>query len=101
LVFGCVAGTELRWISRGLQGTVKLALHLLSSHPHEAEGRQLLAFLAFCPSVKTPWSLFDGGGVSGPYGARPSRCREGHTVGHVLCLHLQAAGWQSFDRERK
>lgn len=49
--------------SRGLQGTVQLALHLLRLHPHEAECRQLLAFLALCPPVQTPWSLFDGGNL--------------------------------------
>ena len=47
--------------SRGLQGTVRLALHSLRSHAVEAECRQLLALLALCPPVRTPWSLFDGG----------------------------------------
>jgi tetratricopeptide (TPR) repeat protein len=50
--------------SRGLQGTVKLALHFLTSHPLAAESCQLLALLALCPPVRTPWSLFDGGGVA-------------------------------------
>ena len=49
--------------SRGLQGTVRLALHSLKSHRLEAECSQLLALLALCPPVRTPWSLFDGGGA--------------------------------------
>jgi hypothetical protein len=49
--------------SRGLQGTVKLALHVLKSAPLADACRQLLAMLALCPPVKTPWSLFDGGGA--------------------------------------
>jgi tetratricopeptide (TPR) repeat protein len=49
--------------SRGLQGTVRLALHVLKSTPHAAACTQLLAMLALCPPVQTPWSLFDGGGA--------------------------------------
>jgi hypothetical protein len=49
--------------SRGLQGTVKLALHVLKRTPHAEACTQLLAFLALCPPVQTPWSLFDGGGA--------------------------------------
>jgi len=49
--------------SRGLQGTVKLALHVLNCTPHAKTCTQLLAMLALCPPVKTPWSLFDGGGT--------------------------------------
>jgi tetratricopeptide (TPR) repeat protein len=71
--------------SRGLQGTVKLALHFLASHPLAAECRQLLALLALCPPVRTPWSLFDGGGVDQAalmvIGRRV--VVEGQTIGHV------------------
>jgi tetratricopeptide (TPR) repeat protein len=49
--------------SRGLQATVRLALHSLSSDAWAAECNQLLALLAMCPSERTPWSLFDGGDV--------------------------------------
>ncbi len=49
--------------TRGLQGTVRLAIHLLKSHPLVAAGHQLIAFLALCPQVQVPWSLFDGGGT--------------------------------------
>ena len=50
--------------SRGLQGTVRLALHVLKSTPHAQACSQLLAMLALCPPVQTPWSLFDGGGAA-------------------------------------
>lgn len=46
-----------------LQKSVRLALQLLNLTPHADAGRQLLAMLSMCPSVKTPWSLFDGGGA--------------------------------------
>jgi len=49
--------------SRGLQGTVKLAIHALCSKPYAIACSQLLALLALCPPVQTPWSLFDGGGA--------------------------------------
>ena len=76
------AGTEH---SRGLQGTVRLALHSLKSHRLEAECCQLLALLALCPPVRTPWSLFDGGGAE--QAALMARGRrvvvEGQSLGHV------------------
>jgi serine/threonine protein kinase/tetratricopeptide (TPR) repeat protein len=70
---------------RGLQETVKLALRTLKLHPLAAECLQLLAFLALCPPVQTPWSLFDGGG-SGLAGLLTRGRRvvvDGDTVGHV------------------
>jgi len=76
------AGTEH---SRGLQGTVRLALHSLKSHRLEAECCQLLALLALCPPVRTPWSLFDGGKAEQAalmvYGRRV--VVEGQSLGHV------------------
>ncbi len=76
------AGTEH---SRGLQGTVRLALHSLQSHPLQAECCQLLALLALCPPVRTPWSLFDGGKAQQEalmlYGRRI--VVEGQSLGHV------------------
>ncbi len=71
--------------SRGLQGTVKLALYFLASHHLAAECRQLLALLALCPPMRTPWSLFDGGGVAQSalmvLGRRV--VVEAQTIGHV------------------
>jgi hypothetical protein len=61
--------------SRGLQGTVKLALHSLESHPHQAACSQLLAFLALCPPESTPWSLFDGVGFE-----QAAQMKRGHRV---------------------
>jgi tetratricopeptide (TPR) repeat protein len=49
--------------SRGLQGTVKLALLILMRTPHAEACSQLISMLALCPPVQTPWSLFDGGGA--------------------------------------
>ena len=71
--------------SRGLQGTVRLALHSLKSHALQAECTQLLALLALCPPVHTPWSLFDGGDAE--QGALMTRGRRvvvaGRSLGHV------------------
>jgi tetratricopeptide (TPR) repeat protein len=51
--------------SRGLQGTVRLAIEFLKSTPRHARAcPQLLAMLALCPPVQTPWTLFDGGGAA-------------------------------------
>ena len=76
------AGTEH---SRGLQGTVRLALHSLKSHPLQAECCQLLALLALCPPARTPWSLFDGGKAEQAalmvHGRRVFV--EGQSLGHV------------------
>ena len=48
--------------SRGLQGTVRLALLQLDALPADMReaSRQLLGLLALCPAVEVPWSLFDG-----------------------------------------
>ena len=48
--------------SRGLQGTVRLALLQLDALPPDLReaSRQLLGLLALCPAVEVPWSLFDG-----------------------------------------
>ncbi len=49
--------------SRGLLGTVRLALLQLESHfPDIKEPcKQVLELLSFCPPMQVPWSLFDGG----------------------------------------
>lgn len=49
--------------SRGLLGTVRLALLLLESLPSEMNCacKQLLGLLSLCPPAQVPWSLFDGG----------------------------------------
>jgi hypothetical protein len=48
--------------SRGLQGTVHLALLQLEALPADVKeaSMQLLGLLALCPAVAVPWSLFDG-----------------------------------------
>lgn len=46
--------------TRGLLGTVRLALLQLTDFPHHSDARQLLVLLAFCPpSGHGVWSLFD------------------------------------------
>jgi hypothetical protein len=49
--------------SRGLSGTVRLALLQLESLPSDLKeaSKQLLGLLSLCPSMHVPWSLFDGG----------------------------------------
>jgi hypothetical protein len=74
--------------SRGLQGTVRLALHSLKSHRLEAECSQLLALLALCHPLRTPWSLFDGGGAE-QAALLVHGCRvvvEGQSLGHVYVV---------------
>ena len=48
--------------SRGLLGTVRLALLQLDALPADLKegSKQLLGLLALCPPVQVPWSLFDG-----------------------------------------
>jgi hypothetical protein len=48
--------------SRGLLGTVRLALLELDALPTDLKeaSRQLLGLLALCPAAEVPWSLFDG-----------------------------------------
>ena len=48
--------------SRGLLGTVRLALLQLDALPANLKeaSKQLLRLLALCPAVGVPWSLFDG-----------------------------------------
>ncbi len=48
--------------SRGLLGTVRLALLQLDALPADLKeaSKQLLGLLALCPAVGVPWSLFDG-----------------------------------------
>jgi tetratricopeptide (TPR) repeat protein len=66
-----------------LQKSVRLALQLLNLTPHADAGRQLLAMLSMCPSVKTPWSLFDGSGAG--LTALISRGRRVLVKGQSLC----------------
>jgi hypothetical protein len=49
--------------SRGLLGTVRLALFHMEALPSNLKVpcKQLLGLLALCPPVSVPWSLFDGG----------------------------------------
>ncbi len=49
--------------SRGLLGTVRLALLQLESLPSDIKeaSKQLLGLLSLCPHTQVPWSLFDGG----------------------------------------
>ncbi len=49
--------------SRGLSGTVRLALLQLESFPADLKeaSKQLLGLLSLCPSMHVSWSLFDGG----------------------------------------
>jgi hypothetical protein len=63
---------------------VKLALHVLKSAPLADACRQMLAMLALCPPVKTPWSLFDGGGAE--LAALMTRGRRVVVKGQGVCL---------------
>ena len=74
--------------SRGLQGPVRLALHVLRSTPHAHACTQLLAMLALCPPVQTPWSLFDGGGAAQACAGCCCQCRREKKEGRTWLARL-------------